>query len=426
MPRTLPWLTEASSNKTANSSSAARSKRKRAKTPDLDDLDVANSDLDDLNTTGVSSPARRERQQQQQAPSRKRGNRTPSTSPPPGPPDVEYMREGYSQDDVWMMVEDEFLATAKLYTAHIHHAEYQRLKKLAKSRGDRTLSSIARQTDLMTEQSNSTRLRQEAQEKDKLIKDGMRKIDASYVSESEDDEYMQDPQLAGLMTGSQRASKDLTGMGKAKSNTRAAAGFKHSPEKLRRTKDTSPEFAHVVDSDHEDGDESDDLDAAPTRKSTSSTNGTSKDTGGSGTSGPSSTLVQHVPGHGLVLTKRTGIFKKFADPDKVLLQANGRPCERRTTTGYREAQAAKDLANTNKRSNQPASVSSSSRSTREFPNGEARSGPDFGGFTRSKESIEAAEFLAKRRAKAQARREKEEKDAKRKGTTTIDVPTFAI
>jgi hypothetical protein len=37
-------------------------------------------------------------------------------------------------DDGWMMVEDELLTTARLFTAHLHHAEYQRLKGLARSR----------------------------------------------------------------------------------------------------------------------------------------------------------------------------------------------------------------------------------------------------------------------------------------------------
>lgn len=45
----------------------------------------------------------------------------------------EPMRKGVSKfdlrDDEWMMVEDEFLETAKLFTQHLHIAEYQRLKE---------------------------------------------------------------------------------------------------------------------------------------------------------------------------------------------------------------------------------------------------------------------------------------------------------
>lgn len=44
------------------------------------------------------------------------------------------MREGYDADDIWMMVEDELLATAQLYTQNLHHAEYLRLSQQAKIR----------------------------------------------------------------------------------------------------------------------------------------------------------------------------------------------------------------------------------------------------------------------------------------------------
>jgi hypothetical protein len=40
------------------------------------------------------------------------------------------MKEGIGADDDWMMVEDEFLSTATLFTRHLHHAEYVRLRKL--------------------------------------------------------------------------------------------------------------------------------------------------------------------------------------------------------------------------------------------------------------------------------------------------------
>ncbi|KAH7414050.1 hypothetical protein DE146DRAFT_15743 [Phaeosphaeria sp. MPI-PUGE-AT-0046c] len=63
--------------------------------------------------------------------------RAPSSSPPPivddVQPDVEEMRRGVSRfelrDDEWMMVEDEFLETAKLFTRHMRLAEYEKLKE---------------------------------------------------------------------------------------------------------------------------------------------------------------------------------------------------------------------------------------------------------------------------------------------------------
>lgn len=65
--------------------------------------------------------------------------REESSSPPPLAEDLEQpraerMRESISKfdlrDDEWMMVEDEFLETAKLFTRHLHIAEYERLKEI--------------------------------------------------------------------------------------------------------------------------------------------------------------------------------------------------------------------------------------------------------------------------------------------------------
>lgn len=67
-----------------------------------------------------------------------RKGREVSSSPPPlagdlEQPRVEYMHGAISKfdlrDDEWMMVEDEFLQTAKLFTRHLHIAEYEKLKE---------------------------------------------------------------------------------------------------------------------------------------------------------------------------------------------------------------------------------------------------------------------------------------------------------
>jgi len=234
MPRTLPWLVqEAKKQETKRlvaSSSPAPRQRKRASTPD----DLVD---EDLNTTGLVTPKRRENRRQA---------RSPSTSPPPAPPDVEFMREGYSADDIWMMVEDEFYSTAQMFTQHIHHAAYVELKKQAKAKGAGTLQTIARPTDGRTAQSAGLKLMKEAKATARNIKEGLAGMNGRADSDGEEeDEYMRDPQLAGLMTGSQRTGQELTGFGKAKSNTRAAAGFTKSPQKARRTRDAE-ENARLV------------------------------------------------------------------------------------------------------------------------------------------------------------------------------------
>ncbi|KAK3306523.1 uncharacterized protein B0T15DRAFT_492062 [Chaetomium strumarium] len=70
--------------------------------------------------------------------------RSPSTSPPPEPPKEEFMIEGVDHDDKYRMVEDEFLAVAGEFTRHLHAAEYQRLRGLAKSQNAETIQNISR------------------------------------------------------------------------------------------------------------------------------------------------------------------------------------------------------------------------------------------------------------------------------------------
>ncbi|KAK3106782.1 hypothetical protein LTR53_018083, partial [Teratosphaeriaceae sp. CCFEE 6253] len=229
---------------------------KRKPEPESDD-DLVNSDLDAMN-----APKSRGR-----APKVK--GRSPSTSPPPAPPSVEYMREGYAADDIWMMVEDEFHSTAQAFTQHIHHAEYVRLKKLAKSRGQNTIQAIKRPTDGRTAQCTATKLRLEAEQKAIQQRNGLKSMGVAARDESEEeDEYMYDANLAGLMTGSQRQTQDLTRLTKARSNTRAAAGYTKSPKKPRTVRvKTGPSNASTSRterpiSDHEESqdEEDDDLD----------------------------------------------------------------------------------------------------------------------------------------------------------------------
>ncbi|KAI7475229.1 hypothetical protein KC351_g10227 [Hortaea werneckii] len=228
MPRKLPWLTQGTgprANKQHARPSSLTPGRVRTATPD--DLVDEN-----LNSTSGGTPEKRQKRKQ---------NRSPSSSPPPAPPpEVEYMREDYAGDDIWIMVEDELYSTAQMFTQHIHHAAYVELKKKAKARGKDTLKSIARPTDGRTEQSAEVRLRKEREERDRKVQ---RLYDNRQMKESdkeEEDDYMHDPLLSGLMAGSQRVDQQLTSMPKVKSNTRAAAGFTKSPQKPRPWRDVEP------------------------------------------------------------------------------------------------------------------------------------------------------------------------------------------
>jgi hypothetical protein len=57
------------------------------------------------------------------------------------------MVDGIENDDGWMMVEGELLTTARLFTTHLHHAEYQRVKGLARTRPADRLARPPRTSD---------------------------------------------------------------------------------------------------------------------------------------------------------------------------------------------------------------------------------------------------------------------------------------
>lgn len=390
MPRTLPWLVDAAAKKVAAAPPAPSSpNRKRASSPD----DLVNSDLDVVGA--ISTPKRK---------GKGRSARTPSTSPPPAPPDVEYMREGYSADDVWMMVEDEFLSTAMIFTKHIHHAEYVRLKKRARSRGEGTLREIGRGTDGTTEQSKGLKMRLEMDDNGRKIKNGLKKIDGREESDEDEDAYMQDPQLAGLMTGSQRSGKVLTGVARAKANTRAAAGFKQSPHKAEKfaalerdlpqkaySKPASKAPAEAVPTGDTDDEDEDDLDSAPSKSSKAYAHPASSH------HPPGTSQPRH---KSITMSDRQadspGIFKRFAQPAPEEVQVS-KPVK--VNNGHRPERT--DRAPSGVQSTSPPKSTISSRSA---------------------ESQAAADFMARRRAM----RAKKEQDEKRKAQCADDVPTFII
>jgi hypothetical protein len=311
------------------------------------------------------------------------------------PPKVEYMREGYTADDAWMMVEDEFVDTARMFTAPIHRSEYERLKRLSKSRGAETLEAIARSTDGRTAQSVSTKLKREAEGHRTKFHDGMKNI-LRDESEGEDDEYMQDPQLAGLMTGSQPITQELTGTAKVRSNTRAAAGFSKSPRKdrwkdklpVRSTPKTKPAPAAHSGEDTETED-SDDLDAPPRRTKAA----TPKPEGSSSTRGD---------GNPAKSNGTSGIFKQFAKPTD---QSEIKPRD--------NVQERSMPRNSAERTNHSLATQSSRSSSIKTS-----------GFISLRKDYEPGIFGFLPRRKAREKQEQEEKI--KKGNAAIDVPTFII
>lgn len=411
MTRTLPWLqgkssvkqttlstTVANSARGSNRPSSAFApspKRRRLSSP---------ADFDDGLPTGVSTPDRRRAL---------RTARTPSTSPPLAPPDQQVMREGLAYDDIWMMVEDEFYATAKLYTSHLHHAEYQRLKKQAV---ERETKAILRPVDPRTKLSIEAQRGLQREEKGKNVAKAMGK--ALGDEDAEDDDPWVGTQLAGLME-SPKKSEHLKAarMGAGKSHTRAAAGLEPRQESPSRHVKQAPKREKAVQaSQHSTDDEDDDDLDAPLRARSAKFE----------TSRSSRLLDRDTP-------SSARKEKHTSPPQERSTQPLADRHHPRTETPLQQSTAH--------------SLSSKHTTTRKVPTGtlsetqnRSTSGtiprqpspskpaiPDFGngGFPAHKQPQRTAGslFLARRREAAQARKAKEEQD-KKETAVIAEVPTF--
>lgn len=381
MTRTLPWLNDKAKEKKIKREPASSSRtpqRGRESSPeDLVDLD--------LNPIAPETPPQKVK---------KRAARTPSTSPPPAPPDVEFMREGFAHDDAFMMVEDEFLSVAKTFTQHLHHAEYVRFKKLARSRGADVLEEIQRPVDGRTAQSKGVKLQMEAEARGKGIKSAMRAMrDGDEEGSSGEDEFMHDPQLAGLMLGLGGKKNDLSGMIGVRADTRASRGFEQSPRNFERSRDLLGEGNGVESKTlqskagrgtkevYSDTDSEDDLDVASVRPKSSI-----------------SARSKHSP----------TFFKSFAAEAK---RVNGRENTAAAGSGIFKQYARSER-------NEEHSPSSGRRDI------QSRFSPDAETTSSSKRS--AAGTPGHPSSKRRADRDRKEREEKRKAKNAFDIPTFAI
>ncbi|KAK2785451.1 hypothetical protein FQN53_007712 [Emmonsiellopsis sp. PD_33] len=266
MARKLPWKTDAKSKESHTPVLTARSTSRPGA-------------LTSTNSPAPSTPTRTPR----------RPARTPSTSPPCEAPPEEFMREGLENDDKYIMVEDEFLATAQTFTRHLHHAEYVRRKNEAKIKNANSMQTLAQPTGAGMGLSAETRKNMESEEnatRQKAALDEMKRSAGRppVDSEAEDDgleseeDREDDPwvgtSLHNLMT-SQRKHQSLVGLQGIKSTTRAALGFQKAvtdPRVKTEQLDDNPPVptresrlnSHVIDDDTTSEDD-DDLDAQPKR-----------------------------------------------------------------------------------------------------------------------------------------------------------------
>lgn len=211
MPRQLPWKSNGGGESRTQTIKPKTSTRppKTTRIPDGIDDDFfdgtilasnnkdkgkgkakVTSDSDDSlpeAVAGTSKP-RNERSKNEEA-----NKRAPSSSPPPladyAQPYIEPMRKGVSKfdlrDDEWMMVEDEFLETAKLFTRHLHIAEYDRLKESIEAK--KKEAEVARPVVAGAKRSVEGAMKERAKVQNSRQKKAIRDVFASQEDSSEDD-----------------------------------------------------------------------------------------------------------------------------------------------------------------------------------------------------------------------------------------------
>ncbi|KAI1336602.1 hypothetical protein F5Y15DRAFT_197323 [Xylariaceae sp. FL0016] len=242
MPRTLPWK---------------RGRKEESPSPlRKPKVEYDESDINGLSS--LSSPVVVTR-----CKSAENTRRSKSTSPPPEPLEESFMVEGASDDDRYRMVEDEFVATAQLFTAHLHAAEYHRLKTAAKSGSSGAIDDFSK--PVIGNMSRLVKIKQERQarlERQKLATKAARanrKRTHSYLEDSDSDSiHQRDQSLHGLMESPRKEAARLDSLTTRTASTRAAAGFTRSqgsempPVSQLSYKDTSNRNARNPPSEHAD------------------------------------------------------------------------------------------------------------------------------------------------------------------------------
>lgn len=239
MTRKLPWKrVELGSTSTPRSPTSTPIRQQKAKRENIDN--------DDEQAAASPTPAKRVKSSHS-VPTSPAPKHTPQpeSSPPSLKPLPEryvhssspiinssnfifsYMIEGLDNDDLYRMVEDEFLSTAQQFTAHLHAAEYHRLKAASKSQNADAIRDISRpvvgrMTDLVKQkQERKARLEKQKAATRKARADRSR-IDDSTASESD---LWRSASLHGLMESPRKKAARLDKLTKVATTTRAAAGF---------------------------------------------------------------------------------------------------------------------------------------------------------------------------------------------------------
>ncbi|PYH43950.1 uncharacterized protein BP01DRAFT_416957 [Aspergillus saccharolyticus JOP 1030-1] len=248
MPRTLPWLLDTPASSTrAPSSRDFTPQPRRAGTTSSSAAAAAppssakKNALNPITTPPGSGGSRAHRRDFL------RSSPTPPSSPIHRCPSEEYLIPGLQNDDIYMMVEDEFYAVAQTFTQHLHYAEYVRRKKEVKAlqrqqqqeqllrqagNGSAIGDLVRRPTDGVTPVSEESKKKEarevlSARQKEGLetmVAGGGRVVVSSDGEDDEVDDAWVGTSLHELMV-SPRKNRSLVGMQGIRSSTRAAAGL---------------------------------------------------------------------------------------------------------------------------------------------------------------------------------------------------------
>lgn len=141
------------------------------------------------------------------------------------------MIPGVEHDDRYRMVEDEFLAVARLFTTHLHRAEYARLRTLAASQNAAAIREIERPVVAGSRQTAEARRKGEVRKREVRQR--------SVMGEGEDEGSVTG--LMGLLESPRRDRRSIgRGLVREGLKTRAGAGFR---ERIVRGQGTRREEA---------------------------------------------------------------------------------------------------------------------------------------------------------------------------------------
>ena len=165
-------------------------------------------------------------------------------------------------DDKWRMVEDEFLTVARQFTAHIHAAEYQRLKKAADEQNAEAISNMSRPvTGPMSTLARQRRDRAALRSYQRKALKRARFDDRGDVLSP-----WRGTSLNSLMERPRREVSKLMPTMSTNSTTRTFAGFKSGPKDTEAVETTiaktNPVKREVLSENESDDNDSDDLDSS--------------------------------------------------------------------------------------------------------------------------------------------------------------------